>query len=276
MSDSAAGNYTIGPYPVVRHLAQGGMASIYTVECPETGELRAMKLAATVDAKVSGFHDIYTTLSRLDHPNLIPIRSFGETEDGRPYIIFDLFEGLPAQVAARGSGKPGHPSRTAGVITVGIQLAEVLDYLHTHDVIHRDIKSANVLVAMDQSMRLIDFGSAVLPGAEQSESGIFVGTYTYAPPEQIRGEAVDGRADIYAMGILLYRLLSGVRPFHADDPAELARLHLEATAIPLSRRLTDVPMNVCELVTAMLAKNPDDRPAQARDVADALRESTHV
>ncbi len=273
MSDEITGAYSIGPYAVVRHLAQGGMASIYRVLCPDTGVHQAMKLAGTTDAKVARFHQIHDCLIRLDHPNLIPVQSFGETEDKRPYIIFDIFEGLPAQVCARAAGKPGSEVRTTAVTTMGIQLAEALDYLHTHDIIHRDVKSANVLVAKDYAIRLIDFGSALLPGDDRNEHNVFVGTYTYAPPEQILGKPADGRADIYAMGVLLYRLYSGIRPFHSEDLEELKRMHFEEQAAPLTERHTDLPASVSDLVEQMMAKDPNMRPARAKDVADALRES---
>lgn len=273
MSSPTPTTYTIGGHDIVRHLAQGGMASIYTVRCPDTGELRVMKLAGTTDMQAARFEEIHTQLKRLDHPNLVPVRGVGQTEDGRPFLIFDLFEGEPAQLAVRAAGTPGQEARTHAVITIGIQLADVLGYLHDHGFVHCDIKSANVLVTTGQDTRLIDFGSAVFPGEARSTGGAFVGTYTYAAPEQIRREAVDGRADIYAMGVLLYRLFSGRRPFDSKDPAKLARMHLRETAPPMSAQLVDISPDIRDLISRMLAKDPADRPQQAKEIAAVLRAS---
>jgi serine/threonine-protein kinase len=271
MTDSDPGTYNIGPYEIVRHIAQGSDAAIYEVICPKTGEHRAMKLAARSDAPIRRVQRTYDALARLSHPSIIKVHALETTEDGRPYLIFDLIDGVPAQVFAKSLGPAGTPARTEAVITIGIQLAEALDYVHTHDMVHRDVKSANVLVEPDTRTRLIDFGSALLPGATQPPEAEFIGTYTYAPPEQILGHPVSPESDIYAMGVLLYRLLSGVRPFRAETNEEVARMHLEATAIPLQERVSDLPMPVCELVAQMMRKDRSSRPRRAKAVAAILR-----
>ncbi len=266
------GDFRIGPYRVLRHVAQGGMGAVYRVEDDATGDHYAMKLAATNRDERERFARIHDTLSALDHPGIVRSHRCGTTPDGRSYMLFDYVGGTPSQVFAKSMGSPGSPTRTAAVVTVGIHLAEALHYLHCHDIIHRDVKSANVLVRTDRSACLIDFDSAVMPGLPAAH-GRFVGTYTYAAPEQIRGQAVDARSDIYAMGVLLFRMLSGVRPFEDKEPKSLIEKHLNHPPPGLDKVVDDMPPRVVRLVASMLAKEPGERPSTAAAVAEMLRQA---
>jgi len=128
------------------------------------------------------------------------------------------------------------------------------------------------MVRADKSACLIDFGSAIFPNFP-AQSGRFVGTYTYAPPEQIRGERLDGRADIYAMGILLYRMLTGKRPFQADTTEALIQQHLHREPIRPDKLIQGIPNQVTELIVSMLSKHPENRPKTAQLVANSLRQA---
>jgi len=187
-------------------------------------------------------------------------------------MVFEMIDGVPSQVFAKSLGPAGTAERTTAVVTVGIHLAEALHYLHQNGIVHRDVKSANVLVRPDRSACLIDFDSAIMPGIPPIE-GRFVGTYTYAPPEQLKGLPVDARADVYAMGVLLFRMLSGKRPFNADEPQAISEHHLHTPPPALDSIVTGVPNRVATLVHSMLHKNPRQRPPSAASVALRLRES---
>ena len=265
-------DFRIGPYRVLRHIAQGGMGAVYEVEDPETGRHYAMKLGAVRGGEAERFGRIHAALSPLSHEGVVKSHTAGVTPDGRAYQLMDFIGGEPAQVFAKSMGRPGDPQRTTAVITVAIHVAEALHYLHTHEIIHRDIKSANVLVRTDRSVCLIDFGSALMPGLSRGH-GRFVGTYTYAPPEQLRAESVDARSDLYAFGVLLYRMLSGVKPFDGTTPEALMRQHLTEMPASLDQRLSSLPPRVVELVARLLKKDPAARPQRASDVIIALRES---
>ena len=265
-------DFRIGPYRVVRHVAQGGMGAVYRVEDPHTGQHYALKLAASRRQDEDRFGLIHRALSALEHPGVMRSHRCGTTPDGRRYMLFDFISGAPAQVFAKSMGVPGTTDRTAAVATVGIHLAEALDYLHSNRIIHRDVKSANVLVRADRSACLIDFDSAVMPGLP-AEDGRFVGTYSYAPPEQLQGQTIDARSDVYAMGVLLFRMLSGVRPFDGDTHQDIIRQHLHTPPPNLDRMVSGLPPRVVALVEAMLQKRPDDRPQSAGEVADRLRKA---
>ena len=263
--------FKIGPYRVIRHIAQGGMGAVYEVEDPTKDGHFALKLGANDHGRDPRFLQIHRALSRVPHPGIVNSHAVGTTPDGRSFQLLDLIHGEPAQVFARSMGSPGSRVRSTAVITVAIHLAEALAHLHNHSIIHRDIKSSNVMVRQDHSACLIDFGAAILPGLPM-RPGRFVGTYSYAAPEHIRGEPLDGRADVYSMGVLLHRMLSGRPPFAADTTKDLIHQHLHAPPPRLDASLLDLPSTVVELTLAMLEKDPAHRP-NAQGVAQTLMQA---
>ena len=265
-------DFKIGPYRVLRHIAQGGMGAVYEVEDPDRSGRYALKLAAHASKASSKFFEIHRVLSSAPHPGIVTSHAIGTTQDGRSFQLLDLIDGQPAQVFAKAMGTPGTPARTTAVVTLAIHLAEAVAHLHAHGIIHRDIKSANVMVRADQSACLVDFDSAILPGSTPA-LGRFIGTYSYAPPEQIRGEIVDGRADIYAMGTLLYRMLCGRRPFEAETTEALIDQQLYSRPRLLDAQVPDIPERIVTLIMSMLEKEPEHRPQSAKAVAQMLRQA---
>lgn len=259
---------------MLRPLGRGGAAVVYEVEHPSTGERIALKLL-THQMSAVRFEREYRTLASLNHPNIVAVHDFGFTDDRYPYLTMELLDGVPAQAHAKACGRPGGVTRTAEVVRIGALVADALDYLHQHRIVHRDLKSSNVLILADGSVKLLDLGTARLMGSSEgiTRQGEFIGTFTYASPEQLTGQTVDHRADIYSLGVLLYRLLTGRRPFEVDDPQELARLHIEVPPPPLLEVAPSLPSTLAAYVLQLLAKLPDERPRSAKSVADTLRQS---
>jgi len=262
----------IGPYRVLRPIAQGGMAAVYEAEEVKNGRRVAVKLLTHRGLARPRFAREYRALTRLDHPNIIRVYRYGMHE-GNPYLSMELVDGDAVQVYAKALGVPGSRKRTREVTRVLAEVADALQYLHDRAIVHRDLKSSNILVLRDGRAKLLDFGTArYLSGAESiTRQGEFVGTFAYASPEQITGEHVDGRSDLYSMGVLLYRLLTGKRPFDADSPHALAKLHVERRPSPPSKLVSKIPPALDELVMRLLEKDPADRPASAKAVAEFLR-----
>lgn len=262
----------IGPYRVIRPLARGGMAGVYEVEDPETGARLALKLLCQTGTAAPRFDREYAALTRLDHPAIVRAYRYGHTPEGEPFLTMERVDGVPAQVYAKQLGRPGAPERTARVLAVGAQVARALAYLHDRGLVHRDLKSSNVLVRPDGTVKLLDFGTArrLDPADAITRHGEFVGTYAYAAPEQLAGRPVDHRADLYSLGVLLYRLLAGRRPFEGATPQELARQHLEVEPTPLDEKVAGLPSAVAALVGRLLAKDPSGRPSSAWVVAESL------
>ncbi|MBL8616598.1 MAG: protein kinase [Deltaproteobacteria bacterium] len=269
----AAAPAFIGPYSVLREVARGGMASVYEVVDPVDGGLIALKLLHQRGVALQRFHREFEALSRLDHPGIVRVFRFGHAEGQGPYLTMELLDGVPAQVWAKALGRPGAPERTRAVVGLSLRLLEALAYLHARGLVHRDLKSSNLLVLRDGAVKLLDFGTVrqVEAGGEPlSAGGEFVGTYAYAAPEQLRGEAVDARADLYAFGVLVYRLLTGRRPFEGESPQALARLHLEQAPRPASALVPGLPAELDAVLLRLLEKEAEARPASALEVARRL------
>ncbi|MBK9644371.1 MAG: protein kinase [Deltaproteobacteria bacterium] len=261
----------IGPYRVVRPLAQGGMAAVFEVEDPHTRERQALKLLTHRGVASPRLSREYRALTRLDHPNIVRVYRYGAHE-GTPYLTMELLDGVPVQVWAKSLGKPGEPQRTKEVLRVVASVADALDYLHGRGIVHRDLKSANILVLRDGNAKLLDFGTARLLADESiTRAGEFVGTFAYASPEQITGGVVDARSDLYSLGALLYRLCTGKRVFEAETPHELARMHVERRPVPPRALVPSLPEEVERIILELLQKDPGQRPQRARDLADRIR-----
>lgn len=264
---------TIGPYPVVRVVAHGGMAVVYEVTDPESGRPLAVKVLQSRGAGAPRFGREYRALTRIDHPNVVRVYRYGINEQGLPYLVMELLTGQAAQVRVKAVGRPGDPVRTAEAIRIAFHVAEALQCLHMRGIIHRDLKSSNIIALPDGTVKLLDFGTARMENLRDvlTEPGEFVGTFHYASPEQLTGGKVDARTDLYALGVLLYRMLTGRRPFEGDDAVTLARQHLEHQPVSVDQLARGVPAAICELVSRLLAKSPASRPANASQVVEFLR-----
>lgn len=263
----------IGPYRVLRSIARGGMAEVYEVQDPVSGERYALKLLLAGGTALQRFNREYEAMIRLNHPNIVRVYQYGAHE-GKPWLTMELLNGTPVQVYAKELGRPGEGLRIREVIRIGHDIARALDHIHRRGLVHRDLKSANVIVLADGRVKLLDFGTArVLQALEQiSRENEFLGTFAYASPEQIAGRPVDGRSDLYSLGILLYRLLTGALPFNHQDPHQLARMQLRETPKPPRELLPDIPDRLDALVMALLEKRAQLRPETGAIVANWLEE----
>ena len=262
----------IGRWRVLRTIARGGMATVYAVADPDSGERFAIKLLTQPGASVPRLMQEYRALARIHHPNIVRVYRFGTNDDGLPFVVMELLDGVQAQVRVKATGRPGEAVHTAEAARIARDVALALGHLHARGIVHRDLKSSNVLVLQDGTTRLLDFGTARLVDAYDpiTQLGEFVGTFAYASPEQITGGAVDARSDLYSLGVLLFRMLCGRRPFEGDNPHELARAHLDTLPPDPGVLVPSLPRPLADLAMRLLAKLPADRPLDARTVADAL------
>jgi tetratricopeptide (TPR) repeat protein/tRNA A-37 threonylcarbamoyl transferase component Bud32 len=264
----------IGDLRVLQPIARGGTAEVFEVEDRLSGERFALKLlmAEVAERATPRFHREYEALTRLNHPNIVRVYEYG-LHDGHPWLTMEILQGRSLQSRVRDVGKPGEPARNAEIVRAVGYVADALQYIHERGLIHRDLKSDNVVVLPDGRVKLLDFGSArVLDALEPiTRQGEFVGTFAYAAPEQLAGRPADHRADLYALGVLMYRLATGRFPFESEDPRELARMHAAAIPVPPRERVAGIPAELDALILRSLEKNPDSRPVDARAVADVLR-----
>ncbi len=194
-------------------------------------------------------------LANVRHPALVRIHAVGEL-DGRPALVMDLVPGETLQVLLSRMGPLDEPT----ALRIARDAAGALAAAHATGLVHRDVKPANLIVQPDGHAKLIDFGLVARAGTQQSRD-VTIGTVRYSPPEQtgLLGRAIDGRSDLYALGVVLFEMLAGHAPFDAGDVGELARLHAAVVAPDLATLAPGLSPALCGVVARLLAKDPDDR-----------------
>jgi hypothetical protein len=206
------------------------------------------------------------TVARLAHPNIVAMYDAG-ADDGVPYLVMELVDGHSLQ-ALLANG----PLDAAHAVTIAAQICDALETAHRAGVVHRDIKPANILITPAGVVKVCDFGIARLQSATQgglTGPAIAIGTSDYIAPEQASGETIDGRADLYALGCVLYTMLTGSPPF-TGDPLGVVWQHLNRTPLPVASHRQGIPNELNALVDRLLAKNPAARPATAAEVRAQL------
>jgi serine/threonine-protein kinase len=260
---------TLGKYQLGPELGQGGMGAVYRSFHPQLGRPVAIKLirpdVAQNETMRQRFLREAQLVAGLSHPGIINILDVDDS-NGQLYIVTDLIEG--GSLAERISSRP---MPISDVLRIAVPLAEALDYAHREGVVHRDLKPSNVLLRLDGSPVLADFGIArPMQGPLLTNDGSLLGTIAYMAPEQIANGPIDGRTDLYAFGVMLFEMLAGRLPFEGDT-GQIITGHLQRTPPDIQTLNPTVPQALCQLVTQLLAKQPDQRPHEAATVATALR-----
>jgi len=264
----------IGSYEVVRELGRGGMAVILEGVHVDTGDHVAIKLmlpGTYVEEVVQRFQLEFDILQRMDHPGVLRVFDSGIHED-RPYIIMELLIGreLGAVVEVWKDLPPQERfERTEAVLT---QVTNTLEYVHNQGLVHRDVTPSNIMLLEDDTTRLMDFGVVKEPGLDLTTVGEVVGTVAYIAPEQINGDRVDARTDLYSLGAVLYLMLTGKRPFTARTLAGYLDKHLHRPVRPPRELVPTVPRKLDEICVRMLAKEPVDRFCSATHLLHVLDE----
>jgi len=208
-------------------------------------------------------------IASLDHPNVCAIYDMGDASDNRFFISMPYYHGETiAAKLARG------PLPIADVVSYARQTANGLAAAHARGIIHRDIKPANLIVTTDGVVKILDFGIAKLSGSPMTAPGYTPGTVSYMSPEQTRAEPTDARTDIWSLGVTMYEMLTGVRPFRGADSREVAAAICTAEPEAIGGLRDGLPSTLQGLVMRMLAKVPGQRPASAKRVADFLEAGT--
>lgn len=260
----------IASYTLLEPIGHGGMAVVYRARHEALDRIVAIKVLSENLAASTEFMERFRrearTAANLRHPNVITVYDFGQDERGVPYLVLEYIEG-PTLADAMDSGL--EDSRVPNLLD---QIAAGLDYAHSRGVIHRDIKPGNVLMTDDGRLVLADFGLAwLLEGSHLTLSGGVIGTPEYMAPEQASGEPIDHRADVYALGVVLYEMLVGERPFVAETPIGVLLKHLQDPAPSVLLARPDLPEPVAEVIARALAKAPAERFGSAGELARAFR-----
>jgi eukaryotic-like serine/threonine-protein kinase len=274
----------LGPYEIVSPLGAGGMGEVYRARDTRLGRDVALKILpdsfAREGDRLHRFEQEARAVAALNHPNILAIHDIGQHE-GSPFLVSELLEGATLREALDAGALPQRKT-----IEYGVQIAHGLAAAHEKGIVHRDLKPENVFVTKDGRIKILDFGLAKLAqkaGAGSDEktltsshtvAGVVMGTASYMAPEQVRGEAVDARTDIFSFGALLYEMLSGVRAFRRDTTAETmtAVLKDDPPDLTSSSSASGRPVSPAleRIVRRCLEKSPEQRFQSARDLSFAL------
>ncbi len=248
----------VGPFRILREIGRGGMGVVYLAEDTRLGRYVALKalppyLGAGEAAK-RRFQAEARAVSALDHPNIATLPEIDETDHGQLYMVFAYYEGETLdQRLARG------PLPVDQVLEIAIGIARGLGAAHENRIIHRDVKPSNVLLTRGGDVKLLDFGVAKMAGEELTGDGVRLGTVAYMSPEQAGTGPLDGRADLWSLGVVLYEMLTGQRPFPGDDARSTFQAILSHRPEPVATLRRDVPDALSRVVGKLLARAPDDR-----------------
>lgn len=260
-------------YRLDSELGRGGMGTVYRatdLELQREVAVKVLSASQSSDARERMVREARAAAA-LNHPHIVTIHDVGESA-GFPFLVMEFVSG-PRLSQAR-------PTDLSRVVEIAVQICAALEHAHSNSIVHRDLKPDNVLLSSAgeaSNVKLADLGLA-LPayGARISRAGVIVGTAAYMAPEQALGQTVDGRTDLYALGVLLYELTTGRLPFTADDPLTIVSQHVHASVVPPRVIRPDIPRTLETIIVRLLAKDPAHRFSSAAETRAALLDSLNA
>ena len=269
------GRVVLNRFEISGVLGSGGAGIVYKALDRELGEVVALKTMRpdAIDGEPNAlerFRSEIRLARRISHRNVVRTYDIGEA-GGVHFISMEYVTGTSLRDLIDREGRLPVPA----TFSIARQLCRALEVAHEEGIVHRDIKPQNLLLQPDGTLKVMDFGIArhVRRNTALTEVGMVVGTPDYMAPEQLMGEAVDGRADLYATGVVLYECLTGTLPFAADSPLAMIGLKLNAVVVPPHERATGIPVRLSELVSRLLARDPSARPSSAAATHDFVVEA---
>ena len=271
----------LGPYEILAPLGAGGMGEVYRATDTKLGRDIALKVLPAEMAhdpeRLARFRREAKALAQLDHPNIVTIHSVEEC-DGVHFLTMQLVEGQPLDRLIPASGLP-----IEQIVEIASALGDALAAAHEKGIVHRDLKPANVMVSNEGRVKVLDFGlakdvraanpgDATLTSASQTQVGVVMGTPAYMSPEQTSGRPLDNRTDIFSLGVVLYEMATGRRPFDGNSSAELVSAILRDTAPSVTDVRPDLPSDLARIIRRCLEKDPRHRVQTARDVSNEFRD----
>ncbi len=267
----------IGRYEIVEELGRGAMGSVFKARDPAVGRIVALKTIHATALEGAQSEEYRTRFYRearasgvLAHPGIVPVFDVGEHE-GAPFLVMEFVEGRTLADAV----KKGERYTLDRVCEIGQQLADALGYAHRQGVIHRDIKPANILMTSravygSERPRITDFGIAKLAASEITTTGQLLGTPSFMPPEQFTGSPIDGRADLFSLGVILYSLATGEQPFPGETMTAVSYKVVYTEPIPPAKLNPAIPARLEVVILKCLAKSPADRYQTGEELAQDL------
>ena len=252
-------------YQIERELGRGGMGVVYLARDEVLDRPLAIKVVSESNLDAKGRARLLREArlaGQLNHPNIVAIHDAGET-GSTAYIAMEYIQGQSLYEQP--------PRELREIVPIAVQLCAALAHAHGQGIVHRDLKPENILLTADGTVKLTDFGLATSLAYRITSDGVIAGTVYYLAPEVLQRQPIDGRADLYALGVLLYEWCTGHVPFDASEPLAIITQHLFTPAVPPRAKAPHLPPALDELILRLLAKSPADRPATANEVLEILR-----
>lgn len=272
------GEVVDGRYKLLAPVGTGTMGAVFVAQ-EDKGPYVALKLVMDIDASMKArerFMREVTTLNRIEHPNIVTLLDFGfEKTNGTPYMVMDLVMGDSLhRFPSRGRMSVDFVVHVARDVCLGLAAA------HNQDIVHRDLKPANIMVFPDKGsvgVKILDFGLAFVRDNDTklTQTGTMPGTLPYMAPESLKGEPLDGRTDLYALGCIIYELLTGVYPFPGANDTQIGMAHLTQPPPKVRKAVKDVPPEIEAFIIRLLDKDPSKRPQTAGEAAMELTDLIH-
>ena len=260
-----------GRYQVEKELGRGSMGMVYQAYDPQIDRRVALKVLRPDLLTSEGFAQRFLkearAIGRLSHPNIVVVHDVG-SDQGTIYIAMEFLTGEPFHEVMRNK-----EFSDKEIILLGSQVARVLDYAHQHGIVHRDIKPSNIILSPDGQIKITDFGIAHIEdpsAAQQTRAGEVLGTPAYMSPEQVLGNPVDGRSDVYSLGVILYELSTGVRPFRGENLAAIFMAVTQQTPLEPAEVKPTVSPELSGIIMKCLNKAQEERFQSGRELAAAL------
>jgi len=267
---------TIGRYEIIEELGRGAMGAVYKAVDPQIGRTVALKVILTrglmaeeMRSQKERFYREARAAGKLTHPGIVAVYDVGEDAYGSPYLVMEYVEGMTLDKAL----SPGGTAQTftfSQRLGLALEISAAIEYAHRHGVIHRDVKPANILMTRDGHPKIADFGIAKLIGAQATIGGNVLGTPAFVSPEQLTGAAADARSDIFSLGVVLYWIFTGDRPFKGETMTAVSYKVVHTMPPPARQLNWALPEELDQILFRCLAKNPADRYQSAGELAAAL------
>ncbi|MGD9367013.1 MAG: serine/threonine-protein kinase [Desulfobacteraceae bacterium] len=261
-----------GRYKIVERLGKGSVGEVYLAHDPRIDRKVALKVLHKEHLAskeiIKRFIKEAKAIGRLSHPNIVSVYDVGK-DRGTIYIAMEYLEGRPLNEVIQSKKKLD----MASIVGIGRQVAAALDYAHQKGIVHRDVKPSNLMITDTNQVKLTDFGIAHFEDASitlQTCSGDILGTPAYMPPEQVAGQDVDGRSDLYSLGVILYELIVGRRPFVENTLTALFKAITQHSLIPPEKVNPSIPSELSDIVLKSMDKNPERRYQSGAELISAL------
>lgn len=266
-------NLKYGRYQVLRTLGNGAMGIVYEAHDPQIDRHVALKVLRqdrlTSDTYIRRFIKEAVAIGRLSHPRIVTVYDAGQDNEA-VYIAMEFLEGAPLD-AVMAQRRPS----LSEVVDIGCQVAEALDYAHSRGIVHRDVKPSNLLMRTDGLIKITDFGIAHIEDpavTKQTQAGEILGTPAYMSPEQVMGKEVDGRSDLFSLGVILYEMSTGQKPFRGPTLTSILREIVDSLPRIPEGIQPELPPGFRTVIMKCLSKRPEDRYQTGRELAEALKD----